>query len=78
LRGLDYLRNAGVAPDERVHDAVALVEQRRHQNGRWPLNVNHADSRVLIDMEVETGRASRWITLRALRVLKWFYGRNDV
>ena len=43
LRGLDYLRSAGVKPDERVAEAVALVEKRRHQNGRWPLDVLHRD-----------------------------------
>jgi hypothetical protein len=72
LRGLDYLRSAGVKPDERVDEAVALVEKRRHQNGRWPLNVNHGDRRVLVEMEVERGKASRWNTLRALRVLTWY------
>jgi hypothetical protein len=73
LRGLDYLRSAGVEPDERVAEAVALVEQRRHQNGRWPLNLLHADRRrIPFDMEAEIGKASRWNTLRALRVLDWY------
>ena len=35
LRGLDYLRSAGARPDERVAEAIKLVEKRRHQNGRW-------------------------------------------
>jgi hypothetical protein len=30
LRGLDYMRAAGVAPDERLAEAVAVVEKRRH------------------------------------------------
>jgi hypothetical protein len=30
LRGLDYLRSAGVKPDERAAEAVELVEKRRH------------------------------------------------
>jgi hypothetical protein len=73
LRGLDYLRGAGVAPDERVAEAVELVEKRRHQNGRWPLNGIHADhtDRLSFDVETEVGKASRWNTLRALRVLDW-------
>src|SRR5271155_5060830 len=37
LRGLDYLRNAGIKPDGRVSEAIEIVIQRRHQNGRWPL-----------------------------------------
>ena len=70
LRGLDYLRSAGVSPDERVNEAVDIVEKRAHQNGRWPLNLLH-DDRVPFDMEPGVGKASRWNTLRALRVLKW-------
>ena len=73
LRGLDYLRNAGVRPDERAAEAVELVKTRRHQNGRWPLNVLRPDrTRLLLDMEIEIGKASRWNTLRALRVLDWY------
>jgi hypothetical protein len=72
LRGLDTLRRAGVKPDARIAEAVALVEERRHQNGRWPLNLVHKD-RVGLDfaMEAGAGRASRWVTLRAMRVLDW-------
>ena len=73
LRGLDYLRSAGVKPDERFAEAVAVVRQRAHQNGRWPLNGIHADhtKRLAFDVETEVGKASRWNTLRALRVLDW-------
>jgi hypothetical protein len=73
LRGLDYFRSAGVKPDERLAEAVELVKKRRHQNGRWPMNVLHPDRvRIPLDMEIEVGRASRWNTLRALRVLDWY------
>ncbi|MFB3908827.1 MAG: hypothetical protein ACE15D_10530 [Candidatus Eisenbacteria bacterium] len=70
LRGLDYMRKAGIEPDERVAEAISIVEQRRHQNKRWPMNLLHSD-RIPFDMETGVGRASRWITLRALRVLEW-------
>jgi hypothetical protein len=72
LRGLDYLRNAGVKPDSRVREAVKIVIRRRHQNGRWPLNLLHRE-RIPLEMETGVGRASRWNTLRALRVLRWYY-----
>jgi hypothetical protein len=71
LRGLDYLRNAGIKPDSRVQEAIETVVARRHQNGRWPLNLIHPEH-VPIEMETEAGRASRWNTLRALRVLRWY------
>jgi len=70
LRGLDYLRGAGVAPDQRIKDAVELVVQRMHQNGRWPLAQPHPDP-AQFDLQERMGTASRWITLRALRVLEW-------
>jgi hypothetical protein len=41
LRGLDYLRNAGSKPDSRVREAIETVIERRHQNGRWPMNLLH-------------------------------------
>jgi hypothetical protein len=71
LRGLDYLRNAGIKPDSRVSDAIETVIARRHQNGRWPLNLLHPEH-IPLEMETAVGRASRWNTLRALRVLGWY------
>jgi hypothetical protein len=75
LRGLDYLRASGARPDQLVAEAIGLVEERMHQNGRWPLNVLHKDREKRIPMDVletEVGQASRWNTLRALRVLDWY------
>jgi len=71
LRGLDYLRNAGVNPDSRVSEAIEVVIKRRHQNGRWPLNLLHPEQ-IPLQMETRVGSASRWNTLRALRVLRWY------
>jgi hypothetical protein len=73
LRGLDYLRNAGNKPDRRVREAIEIVKERRHQNGRWPLNLLHPEY-VPLEMESGVGSASRWNTLRALRVLRWYEG----
>jgi hypothetical protein len=71
LRGLDYLRDAGIKPDSRVAEAIEIVMERRHQNGRWPLNVLHPEQ-IPLEMETGVGRASHWNTLRALRVLRWY------
>jgi hypothetical protein len=72
LRALDHLRAAGVAPDERMADAIALVESKRDGDGRWPLEHWHEDN-IVIRME-ELARPSRWVTLRALRVRRWANG----
>ncbi len=70
LRGLDYLRDAGVAPDERSTEAIGIVKTRRLQDGRWPMDHLHTD-RLMFPREPEIGGASRWNTLRAMRVLRW-------
>jgi hypothetical protein len=75
LRGLDYLRRAGVAPDERCDEAIDLVEKRRCKDGRWLLENPHP-GQVHFDMEEGAGRPSRWNTLRAVRVLDW-HGRAN-
>jgi hypothetical protein len=75
LRGLDYLRSAGVEPDERVTEAVGLVAKKQDQNGKWLLENSHPD-RVHFDMEGVEGDPSRWNTLRALRVLDWYSTRH--
>jgi hypothetical protein len=78
LRGLDYLRSAGVTPDARVAEAVDLVRSKRDADGRLPLENPHESEMVnarLRDLEFgmdeHEGRPSRWNTLRALRVLRW-------
>lgn len=70
LRGLDYLRAAGVKPDERIAEAIRVVEGNRDPDDRWPLQtVYEGDSHF--EMEDAEGTPSRWNTLRALRVLDW-------
>jgi hypothetical protein len=75
LRGLDYLRNAGAIPDERVAEAIGLVESRRGTDGRWPLDVRHPGP-MPVELDEGEGLPSRWITLRALRVLDWYDARG--
>ncbi|WP_027343107.1 hypothetical protein [Hamadaea tsunoensis] len=70
LRGLDYFRATGAAPDPRLAEAIRLVEDKRRPDGRWLLDRTHA-GRVHFDLE-RVGQPSRWNTLRALRVLNWW------
>jgi hypothetical protein len=70
LRGLDYLRAAGAPPDDRVVEALDIVEERRGRDGRWPLEHPH-DGEVFFDLDEVEGQPSRWNTLRAMRVLRW-------
>ena len=59
------------SPTAACGDAIEIVIERRHQNGRWPLNFLHPEH-IPLEMETGVGRASRWNTLRALRVLRWY------
>ena len=73
LRGLDYLRAAGAAPDDRVSESVGLVTAKRDESGRWPLENPHP-GQLHFPLDDGAGQPSRWNTLRALRVLRWHAG----
>jgi hypothetical protein len=75
LRGLEYLRSAGVTPDERVAEAVGLVAAKRNEDGRWILETRHPGT-MPVDLDENEGQPSRWNTLRALRVLDWYSARS--
>ena len=67
LRGLEYLLRAGVAPDERVAEAVELVVSKRDGDGRWLLETRYPGV-MPVETDKGEGQPSRWNTLRALRV----------
>jgi hypothetical protein len=71
LRALEYFRTAGDARDERVDEAVELVRSKQQPDGTWLLENSHP-GRVHFALEDGDGRPSRWNTLRALRVLRWY------
>lgn len=75
LRGLEYLRSAGVTPDERVAEAIELVASKRDGDGRWPLETRYPGV-MPVEIDEGEGRPSRWNTLRALRVLDWYSARD--
>jgi hypothetical protein len=71
LRGLEYLRSAGVAYDERMAEAIELVASKRDGDEVWPLETRHPGV-ITVEMDEGEGKPSQWNTLRALRVLNWF------
>ena len=75
LRVLDYLRQARPKPDERMAEALDILESRRDANDRWTLDLSYHDASLVEFGEAE-GQPSRWLTLRALRVLGWA-GRRE-
>ena len=71
LRGLDYLRAAGAAPDDRAAEAIELVRSRQDADGRWALENPHPGE-LHFAIDDGEGKPSRWNTLRAMRVLAWY------
>jgi hypothetical protein len=75
LRALDYFRSSslltGDAPDPRLAEAIEFLRSRQLADGSWPLDRNPT-GRTWFDIDEGEGEASKWITLRALRVLKWW------
>jgi hypothetical protein len=84
LRGLEYFRATDDQPaveagipirkDARIKEAIELVRSRRQPDGRWLLENTHPGA-VHFTMEQGDGHPSRWNTLRALRVLRWYEQR---
>jgi hypothetical protein len=79
LRALDYFRSSaaltGAAPDPRLGDAVDYVRSRRLEDGTWPLDWS-LPGRVWFEVNDGPGKSSRWVTLRAMRVLRWCVGAS--
>jgi hypothetical protein len=71
LRGLEYFRDTGDVPDRRVGEAMELLRSKRQNDGTWLLENTHP-GKVHFPLESGDGRPSRWNTLRALRVLRWY------
>jgi len=73
LRALDYFRAAAAHDhaglDPRLDEAMAAVRDRRQADGRWLLDVQHRDT-LYEEMAGPVGVPNRWVTLRALRVMR--------
>jgi hypothetical protein len=53
-----------------MYDTIELVIKRKSGNGTWKLQNRHA-GKTFFNME-KIGQPSRWNTLRALWVSKWW------
>jgi len=72
LRALDFFQAVDAPRDERLTEAMDIVRTRRRDDGRWSLDACYR-GKSFFPME-RIGAPSRWNTLRALRVLKWWQG----
>ncbi|MEX2162138.1 MAG: hypothetical protein WD751_09505 [Anaerolineales bacterium] len=74
LRALDHFRAVGAPKDKRLQEPIDLLLSKRGADGRWDEN-RPASGQRWFTMEA-AGKPGRWNTLRALRVLNWWEGRN--
>src|SRR5437773_248404 len=70
LRALDYFQAVGATRDPRLAEAIEIVESTQRKDGRWSLQQSYK-GKTYFELE-RLGAPSRWNTLRALRVLKWW------
>jgi hypothetical protein len=72
LQNLEVLVALGQAQNPRLANALALVISKQNQQGRWLLEHTY------VDIQEKKRQPSKWVTLRALRVLKAAYPEEDL
>jgi hypothetical protein len=60
--GLNYLRRASVAPDERLAEAIDMVASKRNGDERWPLETRYPGG-MPIEISEGEGRSSWFLYL---------------
>ncbi|MBI2848907.1 MAG: nitrogen fixation protein NifH [Chloroflexi bacterium] len=68
LQNLEALCELGLAKDPRLHPAVEWLRSKQGKQGRWK-NEYAYNGKTWVDFEKQ-GQPSKWVTLRACRVLK--------
>jgi hypothetical protein len=70
LRALDFFQHAKIKWDARMNPAIQVLQKKRNKDATWNAQAKHP-GQVHFEME-KAGKPSRWNTLRAMRVLKYF------
>ncbi|HMJ22038.1 MAG TPA: hypothetical protein VK513_09015 [Terriglobales bacterium] len=70
LRALDYFQAVNAPCDSRLAEAIEIVRKSQRKDGRWSLPHSY-NGKTYFELE-RVGAPSRWNTLRALRVLRWW------
>lgn len=67
LQNLEVLTALGYGRDPRLENALQLLLNLQDENGRWRMDYTY-NGKTWVDIE-KKGQPSKWVTLRALRVL---------
>lgn len=68
LQNVEALIALGYAGDSRMNNALNMIREKQDAQGRWALEYNYA-GKTLVDFGAKK-QPNKWVTLRALRVLK--------
>ena len=68
LQTLEVLTALGYGDDERLRPALELLLSKRDKQGRWRMEYSY-NGKTWVEIE-RKGEPSKWVTLRAVRVLK--------
>lgn len=74
-QNLSALLGLGLVGDERLLDAVHLVESKQDDLGRWKMEYTY-NGKTWVNIE-EKNQPSKWITYRALSVIKKYYSLQN-
>ena len=70
MKALDFAQLINAPKDERFEDAINLLKKKQNNDGTWNLQNRHS-GKTFFELE-SVGKPSRWNTLRAYRILKWW------
>ena len=73
LEILDILTELGIK-DPRMDEAIDLVISCQDEMGRWRIRNTYNSDRLLIPFG-KNGEQSKWLTLRAMRILKRYFSQ---
>ena len=75
LLNLEALAETGCGGDPRLSEAVDLVLSKQNEQGRWKMEYSY-NGKMWADVE-QKGQLSKWVTLRAIRMLKGLGGGRN-
>ena len=74
VRGLEHFIAAGAPVDDRLGDAIDEIRRTRRRDGTWPAFARYPGREWF---RMEARGSSRWSTLRAQRILRWWDGQPN-
>ena len=71
MQNISVLLSLGLESDKRLSNAIQLIENMRDEDGKWKMTYTY-NGKTWVDIE-EKGKPSKWVTYRAVSVLKRYY-----